>query len=228
MTNGTMITRVYTERQGARPDDIEIRVDQLRELTRRAMRDYVVLGHALYLEHEAALWQRTRTTGGDPYESEEAFWEDALGIKRRTAYQLIAIGRIAISLQLPEPDREALGALGLVKLSVVIPVLARQTTLAGLRHWITVAETHSRDSLRERVRHALGRPPRSERSQDQRLRTYVINAMPDLESRTLADRFFTVGADYARSDSAIAILIAALQEALGTWEAHTSDGEAAP
>ena len=84
------------------------------------------------------------------------------------------------------------------------------------------------ESFRAYIEQILVPTLHPERSQDQRLRTYVINAMPDLESRTLADRFFTVGADYARSDSAIAILIAALQEALGTWEAHTSDGEAAP
>ena len=207
----------------AQADGVCDRVDRLRDLTDRAMSHYLVLGQALYVEHEAALWQRARTATGEHYDSEEAFWEGALGIKRRTAYQLIAIGRIMTSLQLREADRGALGALGLVKLSAVIPVLERQTTVSGLRRWISIAETHSRDSLRARVRKALGRSPRPQHTQAERVQAYLLDAMPDLESRALADRFFTVGARYVGSDNAIATLIAAFQEALGTWEAHVTD-----
>ena len=44
--------------------------------------------------------------------------------------------------------------------------------------------------------------------------------MPDLESRDLAAEFFTVGATFTGTDNAVAILIAAMQETLGTWSVH--------
>ena len=188
------------------------------------MADYLDLGQALYVEHEAALWQRARTLTGEHFDSEETFWE-TLGIKRRSAYQLIAIGRIVTSLQVPAADRESLGALGLVKLSLIIPVLSNETSMTGLRHWIAVADAHSRKELREWVRQALGRSLRPQRPQGERLRAYLVDAMPDLESRTLAERFFTVGTNYVGSDNAVAVVIAAFQEALATWEAHQPDAD---
>jgi hypothetical protein len=46
---------------------------------------------AIHEEHEAGLWAKVRTRTGHPYESEDQFWEEAIGVKRRTAYQLTLI-----------------------------------------------------------------------------------------------------------------------------------------
>ena len=49
--------------------------------------------------------------------------------------------------------------------------------------------------------------------------------MPDLETRQLATDFFTIGTAVVESDHAVAILIAAMQECIGTWTAHLADAE---
>ena len=49
--------------------------------------------------------------------------------------------------------------------------------------------------------------------------------MPDLDSRHLATEFFTVGARLVDSEYGLAILIAGMQEALSTWQAHVIQGE---
>ena len=202
-------------------DSVQDRVAHLHHLATRVMGHYLRLAETLYLEHDAVLWQRARAPSGDHYASEEAFWENAFGIKRRTGYQLVAIGRMLLTLRLPAPEREALSALGLHKMDVLVPILQQQTSRSEARAWINAARIQTRAALRDTVQQALGRPTLSRHPPGQRLQASVMSAMPDLDTRRLAAEFFAVGRDYVGSDNAVAIVIAAMQEALGTWHAHT-------
>ena len=218
--DGFQIVRLTVDTRGA---EVQNRVAHLQRLSCQVVEQYLVLAETLYVEHDVGLWQRARTVDGDHYRSEEAFWEEALGIKRRMGFQLVAIGRMLSTLCLPGADRAVLSSVGLHKMDILVPVLERQTTVSDARRWIAIAQTHSREALREQVRHVLGRTARSPDA-DQRLQQYVVNAMPDLDSRDLATTFFAVGTTYVGSHNTTAILIAAMQEALSTWTAHLGDG----
>ena len=198
---------------------VDYRVQCLRALSEHVSTDSLLFAEALFHEHGADLWQRARTPDGQGYPSEEQFWEHALGLKRRTGFQLLARGKTLAALALPPSDRAALAAIGLYRFDVVAPVLLKEATVESTRRWVAAARTLSRDELRTQVNQTLGRPTRA-RSMSQRLQQYVVGAMPDVDSRALAEDFFTTGATYVGSDNAVAIVIAAMQEALGTWHAH--------
>ena len=211
---------------------VDERVKRLRSLTRRVTTESLALAEAIYREHVAGLWQHARAHDGHRFVSEEDFWED-LGVKRRTAYQLVARGRTLTNLQLPPADRGALDGVGLHKLDVLLPILDKEGTVSAARSWIAAATQLSRGVLREQVSQALGGPRRSRDPIGQRLQQILINAMPDLESRQLAEDFFRVGRDVVGSESAVAVVIAAMQEALATWHVEAvppvaTSGTAAP
>ena len=208
-------------------DDVSQRITHLCGLATRLASSTLALAEALYVEHTEALWQVARTCDGLPYESEEHFWEDAIGIKRRSAYQLVAIGRMLTTLALPGLDRTALARVGLHKLDTLVPVLEQAQTPEVVRRWTEIARTQPREILRDAVREALGQPRRPASEPGSRFQTAVINVMPDLESRQLATEFFAVGAEYVGTDHAVAILIAGMQECLSTWSAHLVDPETA-
>jgi hypothetical protein len=69
-----------------------------------------------------------------------------------------------------------------------------EPTMPTLRKWADLAKTHSREALREEVGKALGRPAKAGDEPGERFRAYVINAMPDQDTKELAEEFFTVGA----------------------------------
>jgi hypothetical protein len=113
------------------------------------------------------------------------------------------------------------------KLDVLVPILKKESTMPTLRKWADLAKTHSREALREAVGKALGRPARAVEGLGDRFRAYVINAMPDQDTKELAEEFFAVGARYTTSKNAVGTMIAGFQECLGTWRAHvTQEGSA--
>ena len=199
--------------------DVDERVQRLRALAAQVTTDALTFAELLLREHEADLWQRARTPDAGHYPSEETFWEDALGIRRRTGFQCLRRGKTLAALQLPPEERAALASVGLHKFDVIAPVLMKERTVEAARHWTAKAHELDRDQLRDAVNHALGRPTRS-RSGSQRLRDYIVNAMPDVESREVVEAFFVSGATYVESASAIAILLAGMAEALSTRHAH--------
>ena len=123
------------------------RVQHLRSRAEQVTTDSLVFAEALFHAHDTDLWQRARTSDGQCYPSEEEFWEHALGIKRRTGFQLLARGKTLTALQLPPPERAALAVIGLHKLDVILPVLGTQGTVETTRTWISLARrclaTHS-------------------------------------------------------------------------------------
>ena len=118
------------------------RVTLLRGLATRVAFGTLALAEALFVEHTQGLWQRARSADGQVYASEEDFWEAAVGIKRRSAYQLVAIGRMLHTLALPEADRTALADVGLHKLDTLVPVLEQAETPEVVRSWTEIARTH--------------------------------------------------------------------------------------
>ena len=210
----------------AQASAVNARISRLTRLAQHVVGGYLDLADALYAEHVAGLWQRARTPDGQPFASEESFWEEAVGIRRRTGYRLIALGRMLATLKLSTLDRAALAAVGLHKMDTLIPILEQQTSVRDAREWIDRAQAHSRQDLRQLVGSALGRPTPLTVSPGTRVENYLLNAMPDLETRQLATEFFQIGTSYVGSDNALAIIIAAMQEALGTWQAHAETAEA--
>ncbi len=202
------------------PESAQARVRELRELMREMTTRYLALAQALHEAHETELWTKARTHEGGRYESEEAFWEDAIGVKRRTAYQLIAVGEVLAKSDDQAEASKALSGIGLHRLDILMPVLKKEPTTATVQHWADRAKALTREALREEVGKALGRPEKVVQGPGQRFRAYVINQMPDKNTKELAEEFFTVGARYTNSENAVGVLIAAFQEALGTWAAH--------
>jgi hypothetical protein len=206
--------------QPVAPGPVEERVNRLRSLRERLTDRYLELAVALHEEHDAQLWTKAPVPGGGRYESEEDFWEEAIGVKRRTAYQLIAVGEVLARVGEREAASRTLSGVGLHKLDVLVPILKKEPTMPTLREWADLAKAHSRQALREAVGKALGRPAKTVDEPGERFRAYVINAMPDQDTKELAEEFFVVGARSTASKNAVGIMIAGLQEALATWRAH--------
>jgi hypothetical protein len=202
------------------PESVQARVRELRELMREMTNRYLALAQALHKAHETELWTKARTHEGGRYENEEAFWEEVIGVKRRTAYQLISVGEVLAKSDDQAEASKALSGIGLHRLDILVPVLKKEPTIATVRHWADLAKALNREALREEVGKALGRPEKVLPEPGQTFRAYVINQMPDKNTKELAEEFFAVGARYTNSENAVGVLIAAFQEALGTWMAH--------
>ncbi len=219
-TAATTTTTVHSVQRVALVEGVDARVERLRGLAHQITTDAFTFAEALLREHDAELWQGARTPDGDHFPSEETFWEGALHIRRRTGFQLLARGKTLRTLELPADDRAALASVGLAKFDIIAPALIKEPTVEATQRWIAAAQTCSRDELREQVNRALGRTTRKH-NPGERLRRYVVEAMPDLATRQLAEDFFETGTAYVETNSPLAVLIAAMQEALGTWRAHT-------
>jgi hypothetical protein len=199
---------------------VEERVSRLRSLHEHLVDRYLDLAVALHEEHVNALWTQAPALGGGHYVDEEQFWEEAVGVKRRTAYQLIAVGGVLAQVAEQAEASTALSGVGMHKLDVIVPVLKKEPTMPVVRKWSDLAKANSRETLREMVNKALGRKEKDADSPGEKFRRYVLNQMPDLDTRALAEAFFEVGALHAESENAVAIMIAGFQECVGTWGAH--------
>ena len=207
-----MESQTKTSVQHVALDSVEGRVDRLRGLRERLTDHFLELAVALHEEHVAELWTRARTREGALYENEEDFWEEAVGVKRRTAYQLIAVGEVLARLDDQAEASKALSRVGLYRLDILVPVLKKEPTIAMALQWADLAKAHSREALREMVGKALGRPERVAGEPGDRFRAYVTNAMPDGAARQLAEDFFAAGAQHSGTHNAVAIMIAGFQD----------------
>src|SRR5262245_14027956 len=130
---------------------VEQRVRHLLQLAGQVTDRMLDLAKSLHEEHREQLWIKARTPAGEPYPSEEAFWEEAIGIGRRTAYRLIRIGAMLSKLPMTDLDRVALAEVGLYKMDTVLPVLERVPTVEALREWRSEEHTSELQSLRHLV-----------------------------------------------------------------------------
>ena len=221
MTIGVQLVAGGAVQRIALAEDVARRVDHLRALAGRVASSYLDLADALFVGHADGLWQRARSAADQRYPKRRGF----LGRRRWTqAAERLSTRGHRQDADEPRaarrrPDRACGRRVAQVG-HVGAGGWSRHQQPDAVRTWTAMARTETRAVLRERVRVALGwsRRPRSDASA--RFQSFLIDAMPDLETRTLATEFFAVGETYVGSNNATAIVIAAMEEALGTWMAH--------
>ena len=105
-------------------------------------------------------------------------------------------------------------------MDLLVPVLERDPTETAIQKWVDMAHRCTRDELRERVQEDLGRPVRGAGEPGARFEQMVGRAMPNAETRTLAEDFFRIGKEHVGSENTVDVMIAAMKECVETWTAH--------
>ena len=170
--------------------------------------------------HQHAYWSQLKRSDGSPYDSEETYLREGLGLSSwRTAYKRLAIGRMLHSFGEAQRGlmRAALAEVGVAKASIVAPAIER---LGQWRAWIAWAAQLPSAALQAKVSEALQSLPRGRELSPPgtRFRRTVLAAMPDIEAMELVERFFALGAEVVDSDNAVAIFLAGCRECLPEWE----------
>jgi len=114
---------------GHRAEALHLALQSLRD---RFEPDRVLACELAWEMHAHGYWSQIRRTDGGPYESEETYFRDVLGLASwRTAYKRLAIGRMLMGFEEPERSqlRAAISVVGLAKATVVVPAIER------LREW---------------------------------------------------------------------------------------------
>ncbi len=196
----------------------------LQSLRARVEPDRVLACELAWEMHAHAYWSQIRQPDGKPYESEEAYFRDVLGLASwRTAYKRLAIGRMLMGFEEPERSqlRAAIAAVGLAKATIVVPAIER---LREWKPWLEWAGQLPTVALQEKVSAALEALPRGREPSPpgERFRRTVLAAMPDIEAMELVDRFFEVGAEVVGTPHPIGIFLAGCRECLGEWEVQVT------
>jgi hypothetical protein len=204
-----------------RMDAIHLVLTQLRF---RMEPDRVLACELAWEIHAGAYWSQLQDSQGHPYESEEAYFREVLGLSSwRTAYKRLAIGRML--MQFPESQRPlvraAIADVGLAKATVIAPAIERSGEWAT---WVELAKRLPTHTLQLRISEALQAHPRGYEPlpPGERFRRSVLSAMPDIEAMELVIRFFEVGARVADTDNAVGIFLAGCRECLADWEVHAA------
>jgi len=194
-------------------------------LALQALRDRIEPDRVLACElawevHAHSYWSQIRRRDGTPYETEEAYFRDVLGLASwRTAYKRLAIGRMLTSFVEPERSnlRAAIAQVGLAKATVVAPAIER---VKEWRTWLSLARELPAVVLQARVSDALEALPRGREPSPpgERFRRAVLSAMPDIEAMELVERFFALGRRVVGTPNPIAIFLAGCRECLPEWE----------
>ena len=170
--------------------------------------------------HVRGYWRELRRSNGTPYETEEAYFREVLGLASwRTAYKRLAIGRMLWSFG--EVERAAIRAavvtIGIAKASIVTPAIER---FGDWRAWLETAGQLSAVLLQAKVSAVLEAPPRGREPSPpgERFRRAVLSAMPDIEAMELVEHFFEVGRHVVDSPNPIGIFLAGCRECLADWE----------
>jgi hypothetical protein len=205
------LTQYPTE---SRAEALHLALQSLRD---RVEPDRVLACELAWEMHAHGYWSQIRRPDGGPYESEETYFRDVLGLASwRTAYKRLAIGRMLMGFEEPERSqlRAAIAAVGLAKATVVVPAIER---LREWRPWLEWSGQLPTVALQEKVSEALDALPRGRESSPpgERFRRTVLAAMPDIEAMELVDRFFEVGAEVVGTPHPIGIFLAGCRECLG-------------
>lgn len=195
-------------------------VQALRQLARKTARDLVEMCRLAHEAREGRYWSKVSKADGSPYLSETEFLEDVLEVDSwRTAMRRLKIG--AAINAVPTEEREEIAAqiadLGPSKASVLAPVLETSDP-DQIRGWLERAKDTPVIDLQKQVSDELGARPRGTGGGDQ-IERYLRNLMPSPEARELYDEFLKLGSREAGGNSVVGILIAAMQECVGTWSA---------
>jgi len=219
---GLAVVRFLADFTG--PDRAEAVHLVLKQLRQRTEPDRVLACELAWEAHTGGYWSQLRDDDQHPYESEEAYFRDALGVACwRTAYKRLAIGRMLTAI--PEAERAlvrvAVGEVGLAKATVIAPAIERS---GAWQAWVQLARHMPAVTLQLRVSEALQAVPRGREpsAPGERFRRSVLSAMPDIEAMELVERFFEVGQQVVGTDHPVGIFLAGCRECLADWEVHAS------
>jgi hypothetical protein len=192
----------------------------LRALRARMEPDRVLACELAWEVHTRGYWSHVHGDDGRPYETEEAYFRDVLGLASwRTAYKRLAIGRMLMRFEERERAmlRITIAEVGVAKSAVVVPAIER---LGQWRAWLKLARELSAAVLQAQVSAALQAVPRGREPSPpgEHFRRVVLSAMPDIEAMEVVERFFELGARIAGTGHPIAIFLAGCRECLAEWE----------
>jgi hypothetical protein len=198
----------------------------LRALRARTEPDRVLACELAWEVHTRGYWSQLRSEDGRPYESEESYFRDVLGLTSwRTAYKRLAIGRMVTSFEEAERAavRTAIAQVGVAKAAAVVPAIER---LGQWSRWLQLARELSLVVLQAQVSAALQSAPRGREQSPpgERFRRTILAAMPDIEALELVDRYFALGARVVGTGHPIAIFLAGCRECLAEWEVQVAQG----
>jgi hypothetical protein len=220
MDAGVAVARFLADFTGL--DRIEAIHLVLTQLRRRVEPDRVFACELAWEIHTGAYWSQLKDAEGRPYESEEAYFREALGLASwRTAYKRLAIGRMLCRFEVSERPlvRAAIAEVGLAKATLIVPAVERTGEWAA---WVELARRLPAVTLQLRISEALQAQPRGREPlpPGERFRRSVLSAMPDIEAMEVVERFFEVGADVVDTDHPVGIFLAGCRECLADWEVH--------
>jgi len=194
----------------------------LKELRRRTEPDRVLACELAWEVHAGGYWSQLRDDRDRPYETEEAYFRDVLGLASwRTAYKRLAIGRMLSRIADTERAtvRAAVADVGVAKASMVAAAIERT---GEWTRWVQLAMQLPAVTLQLRVSEALQAQPRGREPlpPGERFRRSVLSAMPDIDAMEVVDRFFELGRRVVGTDHPIGIFLAGCRECLADWEVH--------
>src|SRR5947209_7148846 len=194
----------------------------LQALRARVEPDRVLACELAWEVHARGYWSQLRRSNGSPYETEEAYFREVLGLASwRTAYKRLAIGRMLRRFEASERPlvRAAIAEVGVAKASLIAPAIERTGEWAA---WVELARRLPAVTLQLRISEALQAHPRGREPlpPGEHFRRSVLSAMPDIEAMEVVERFFEVGAHVVGTDHPIGIFLAGCRECLADWEVH--------
>ena len=217
---GVAVARFLADLTGRdRMDAVHLVLKQLRQRTEP---DRVLACELAWEAHTGGYWSQLRDDDQHPYESEETYFRDVLGVASwRTAYKRLAIGRMLTAIAEPERAlvRAAVAEVGLAKATIIAPAIERS---GAWQTWVQLARQMPAVTLQLRVSEALQASPRGREPSPpgERFRRSVLSAMPDIEAMELVERFFELGERVVGTDHPVGIFLAGCRECLADWEAH--------
>jgi hypothetical protein len=217
---GIAVARFLADFTGQdRIDAVHLVLTQLRH---RVEPDRVLACELAWELHAGAYWSQLKDAEGRPYESEEAYFREVLGLASwRTAYKRLAIGRMLCRFEVSERPlvRAAIAEVGLAKATLIVPAIERTGEWAA---WVELARRLPGVTLQLRISEALQAQPRGREPlpPGERFRRSVLSAMPDIEAMEVVERFFEVGAHVVDTNHPVGIFLAGCRECLADWEVH--------
>lgn len=198
----------------------------LLQLRRRVEHDLVSVCILCSEIHQGNYWSKVRRADNRPYESEDAYFVEVLGVASfRSAAKRIAIGRLiqALTEGEREPVAQALADLGIAKATVLLPAIEGADSVERER-WFGEARKLPINDLQAAVSKHLEAKPRGRPDTD-RLYRVILGAMPSLEDRELCDRVFRLGKQLLGPEATtVGVLRACFQESLADWEPRAKEG----
>ena len=219
---GLAVARFLDEFTGRdRAEAVHLALKQLRQ---RAEPDRVLACELAWEAHTGGYWSQLRDEADRPYESEEAYFRDVLGLASwRTAYKRLAIGRMLTTIAEPERAlvRAAVADVGLAKATIIAPAIERT---GEWQAWAQLARQMPAVTLQLRVSEALQASPRGREPSPpgERFRRSILSAMPDIDAMEVVERFFDIGQRVVGTDHPVGIFLAGCRECLADWEVHAA------